>query len=147
MNNQDIDFEGIIEIFNNEGKEAAKEYAESTYKTSYPNIQRRFKEETNYCYNRNTKKYELADKSKTQFMTLEQLYMEKPKALGKSDEDGSNSDLNPHQDEDIFKDVVVNLMKDKIQEISKYIHLEQSTNLVRISLKKLEENGYKIILS
>lgn len=147
MNNQDIDFEKIIEIFNNEGKDAAKDYAEATYKTSYPNIQRRFKEETNYSYNRTTKKYESIDQSKTEFMTLEELYMEKPKVIGKSSDDRPNLGLNLHQEEDIFKDVVVNLMKDKIQEISKYIHLEQSTKLVRISLKKLEENGYKVMLS
>ena len=146
MNNKDIDFEKIIQIFNNEGKEAAKEHVETTYNTSYPNIQRRFKEETNYYYNRNTKKYEPLEESEKQFMTLKELYTQKIETSIKTREDKPNLGLHSPLDEDIFKNVVVNLMKDKIQEISKYIHLEQSTKLAVISLKKLEQNGYKVIL-
>lgn len=78
-------------------------------------------------------------------MTLEELYKEEIETIEVSNEDGPNFGLIPQLD-DMFKDIVSNLMKDKIQEISKYIHLEQSTKLVLISLKKLEQNGYKVIL-
>ena len=146
MNDKDIDFEKIIQMFNKEGKEATKEYVETTYNTSYPNVQRRFREETNCYYNRNTKKYEPIEESETQFMTLEELYIEKPKAPKRTSEDRPDLGLNSPLGEELFKDVVVNLMKDKMQEISKYIQLEQSTKRAVISLKKLEQNGYKVIL-
>ena len=68
------------------------------------------------------------------------------KVIKKTNEDRSNFDLNPHLNENIFKDMIVNLMKDKMQEISKYIHLEQSTKLALINIKKLEESGYQVIL-
>lgn len=146
MNYKDIDFEEIIQMFNSEGKEATKRYVETTYNTSYPNIQRRFKEETNYYYNRNTKKYEPIEESEKQFMTLKELYTEKTLETMKINEDRPNLGLNPPLGEDIFKEVVVNLMKDKMQEISKYIQLEQSTKRAIINLKKLKQNGYEVIL-
>ena len=147
MKNKDIDFEKLITVFNNEGKEAVMEYVKNTYNTSYAVIQRRIKVETNYHFNKNTRKYELTNKEQTPFMTLEELYKDNPKTITTTNEDRSNIDLNPHQDENLFKDVVVNLMKDRIQEISKYIQLEQSTKSVLISLKKLVDNGYKVILN
>ena len=114
MNDKDIDFEEIIQMFNKEGKEATKEYVETTYNTSYPNVQRRFREETNCYYNRNTKKYEPIEESETHFMTLEELYIEKPKAPKRTSEDRPDLDLNSPLGEELFKDVVVNLMKDKM---------------------------------
>ena len=144
MKKIDVDFDKIVEVFNNEGKEATKRYVESTYNCSYAHVQRRIKEEGNYIFSRHTRKYEPIDYSAVEFMTLEELYMEE-KIIKISDEDSPAFGFNPQSD-DIFKDIVVNLMKDKIQEISKYIHLEQSTKLVLISLKSLEHNGYKVIL-
>lgn len=145
MRKIDVDFDKIVEIFNNEGKEAAKEYVKNTYNCSYPNVQRRIKEEGNYRFNRQKRKYEPIDESVVEFMTLEELYKEEIETIEISNEDSPSFGLTPHLD-DMFKDIVSNLMKDKIQEISKYIRLEQSTKLVLISLKKLEQNGYKIIL-
>ncbi len=142
MKDKDIDFDNLIQIFNNDGIKAAKEYIKETYNASYTVVQRRIKEETNYYFNRSTRKYELINGPKASFMTLEELYMDK----SKSNEDRPDIRLNSHPNEDIFKDIIVNLMKDKMQEMSKYIHLEQSTKLVLISIKRLEENGYKVIL-
>lgn len=145
MRKIDVDFDKIVKVFNQDGKQAAKEYVENTYNCSYPNIQRRIKEEGNYRFNRQIRKYEPIDESAVEFMTLEELYKEEIETIEVSNEDGPNFGLIPQLD-DMFKDIVSNLMKDKIQEISKYIHLEQSTKLVLISLKKLEQNGYKVIL-
>jgi len=145
LKNKDVDLQKIVDIFNAEGKDAAAQFTELEYNTPYTTLQRRIKEETNYFYNRNTRKYELRSKEAS-FMTLEELCEDKPKAVKKTNEDRSNLDLNPHLNENIFKDIVVNLMKDKMQEISKYIHLEQSTKLALINIKKLEESGYKVIL-
>lgn len=53
-----IDFETIIKIFNSKGKEEVANFVENIYGVPYINIQRRIKKETNYRYNRHTKKYE-----------------------------------------------------------------------------------------
>lgn len=145
MKNKNIDIQKVIDIFNTEGKRAAAEFTEIEYNIPYTTVQRRIKEETNYSFNRNTRKYEIRDKEAA-FMTLEELCKDKPKTVRTINEDRSNFDPNPHLNENIFKDLIVNLMKDKMQEMSKYIHLEQSTKLVLISLKKLEESGYKVVL-
>ena len=144
--NNDVDLERLIYIFNTEGKKAAMEFSEKEYKTSYATVQRRIKEETAYSFSRNSRKYELIEEKQASFMTLEELYEDKPKSTSKTNKDRSSFDPTPHLDENIFKEVVVNLMKDKMQEISKYVHLEQSTKLALISLKRLEESGYKVIL-
>lgn len=145
MRANDIDLNRIVEVFNSEGKKAAAEFTEKEYSRKYSVIQKRIKEETNYNYNRNTRKYELKkEEVNAEFMTLEELCEEKPERI-KTIEDRSNFDLNPHIENSMFKDIIINLMKDKMQEMSKYIHLEQSTRLVLISIKKLEANGYKVI--
>ena len=145
MKNKNIDLQKVIDIFNAEGKRAAAEFTEVEYNAQYTTVQRKIKEETNYIFNRTTRKYEIRDKEAT-FMTLEELCKDKPKTARKINEDRSSFGLNPHLNENIFKDLIVNLMKDKMQEMSKYIYLEQSTKLVLISLKKLEESGYKVVL-
>ena len=116
-----IDYDKIVEVFNNEGKEAVIDYVKKTYNCSYIYLQRKIKEEGNYYFDRNTRKYEPIDEAEVEFMSLEELYME-DKTIETSNEDSPAFGLTPQLD-DIFKDIVINLMKDKIQEISKYIHL------------------------
>ena len=146
MRDKDVDLNKLIKVFNTEGKKAAIELSEQEYATKYSSIQRRIKEETNYFYNRSTRKYELKKEENPEFLTLEELYHEKPETINKSNEDGSNLDLNPHLDNAVFKEMIVDLMKDKMQEMSKFIHLEQSTKRVLINIKKLKADGYRVIL-
>ncbi len=47
---------------------------------------------------------------------------------------------------DSFKEIMVSMMKDRIQEFSKYIFIEQSSKIITIDTKKLEKNGYTIML-
>lgn len=145
MSNDNIDFERIVDLFNTNGKKAAMEFTQSEYNIPYAYLQRKIKEETNYFFNRRSRKYEFKTDN-SPFMSLDELYQDKAKTSSISKEDRSLVDLDPHLENNIFKDIVVGLMKDKIQEINKYVHIEQSTKLAFINLKKLEENGYKVIV-
>lgn len=77
MKNKNIDLQKVIDIFNAEGKRAAAEFTEVEYNAQYTTVQRKIKEETNYIFNRTTRKYEIRDKEAT-FMTLEELCKDKP---------------------------------------------------------------------
>ncbi len=144
MKDKDVDLSKIVNIFNTEGKKAAVEFSEKEYGRKYSAILRKIRIGNDYFYNRNTRKYEIKEEQIAEFMTLEELCQEKPEGANKASEDMPDFDLNSTENS-VFKDIIVNLMKDKMQEMSKYIHLEQSTKLVLISMKKLEVNGYKVI--
>ncbi len=140
-----VDFDKLVKIFNEDGKEAAIEFVKEEYKSSYSLIQRKIRKETNYFFNKNTRKYEIKTDNGASFMTMEEL------CEGKSQPSTyiENHNLEGNIDiiNDDFKGLILNLMKDKMQEISKYIYLEQSTNQVIINLKKLEDNGYRVIIN
>ncbi len=146
MRKRDVNFEKLIEIFNRDGKEAAITFVEDTYGTTYEVIQRRIKKETNYFYNRNTKKYEFKAKIEPNFMTIEELYEGNSKSVIPADSHVQKvNEVSPISDD--FKELMLNLMKDKMQELNKYVYLEQSTKQVIIQLQKLERNGYKVIIN
>jgi len=146
LKNKNIDFDKLIEIFNKDGKQAAKAFVEETYNSSYAIIQRRIKSETNYCFNRNTRKYEIQETEEPEFMSIEELYEGKSKpVVSKGDHFSINNVSEAISDS--FKELMVNLMKDKMQELNKYFYLEQSTKQVVINIKKLEQNGYHVIIN
>ncbi|MBM7616353.1 hypothetical protein [Alkaliphilus hydrothermalis] len=144
--NTEIDFDKIVKIFNEDGKEVAAAFVEAEYQSSYPVIQRKVRKETNYVFNKNTRKYEIKADKHDGFMTIEEL------CEGKSQPRVFEEKSSPKPDSieiinDDFRSLMLHLMKDKMQEINKYIYLEQSTNQVIIQLKKLEANGYKVVIN
>lgn len=141
-----IDFDQFVKIFNEDGKEAAEAFVITEYKSSYPVIQRKLRKESNYFFNKNTRKYEIKGNVQTGFMTIEELCEGKvrPQVY---DENPSPKPDSIEMITDDFKSLMLHLMKDKMQEINKYIYLEQSTNQVVIHLKKLESNGYKVVIN
>lgn len=144
--NIDVDFDKLVKIFNEDGRAAAASFVETEYQSSYPFIQRKLKKESGYYFNKETRKYELKSENQSTFMTLEELYEDnsKPKAyVNQQSLDQDSVDIVT----DDFKSLMLNLMKDKMQEINKYIYLEQSTNRIIIKLKKLEANGYKVVIN
>lgn len=144
--NIDVDFDKLVKIFNEDGRAAATSFVETEYQSSYPFIQRKLKKESGYYFNKETRKYELKSENQSTFMTLEELYEDnsKPKAyVNQQSLDQDSVDIVT----DDFKSLMLNLMKDKMQEINKYIYLEQSTNRIIIKLKKLEANGYKVVIN
>lgn len=146
MGEKNIDFEKLIEVFNRDGKVAAESFVENTYGRSYAVVQRQIKKETNYFFNRNTRKYELKEKPESNFMTIEELYEgDSQTTIPKDDINYKAGIVDPISDS--FKELMLTLMKDKMQELNKYIYLEQSTKQVVINLRELEENGYEVMIN
>jgi len=135
----EIDFDKLVEIFNTNGKTSAKEYIEDTYGEKYELIQRRLTKETSYFFNRNTRKYEKQSVSTVNFLSMNELFNGKPeeKSLPIQEYNSSDYDID-------FQKLVVDLLKDKMLEINKYIQFDQSRKLVTINGKSLEYNGYKV---
>lgn len=141
-----VDFDQFVKVFNEEGKSAAIKFIEVEYDSSYPVIQRKLRKESNYMFNKNTRKYELKTDSQATFMTIEELCEGKAKANRPVEKTiVENPTIEIISDD--FRNLMLNLLKDKMQEINKYIYLEQSTNQIIINLKKLEASGYNIVLN
>ncbi len=144
--NIDVDFDQLVKIFNENGKEAAEEFVATEYNSSYPFIQRKLRKESNYFFNKRTRKYEIKTNDQAHFMTIEELCQEKAKANDYVEKQSPQMD-SANLANDNFKSLMLYLMKDKMQELNKYIYLEQSTNQVIINLKKLKANGYNVVIN
>lgn len=162
----DINFEEIVEIFNKGGKPAASEFAKNKYGVEYYLVARRIKAETSYEYNKKSRKYELQDSIENKVINnrimkeLESVPDVKesdvmPEIKTKNEILGEGksqiSTLSGREQRCIsfqapsLNDIMVDLMKDWIMEISKYIHLEQSSKKIIISMTYLKEAGYDIV--
>ena len=93
------------------------------------------------------KKYELINTKEEKFLTLEEL-CDTPKHSSKIEEYTTRKDtsLDLGIVSDSFKELVLNLMKDRIKELNKYVFFEPSSKIISIDTKKLEKNGYTVML-
>ncbi len=144
--NIDVNYDLIVKIFNKDGKKAATAFVEEEYKSSYTIIQRKLRKESNYIFNKNTRKYEIKTDDKVEFMSMEELFHEKAKPSIYVEKESPTMDSLGSVNDD-FKNLMLNLMKDRMQELNKYIYFEQSTNQVIINLEKLKSHGYKVIIN
>lgn len=144
--NIDINYDLIVKIFNEDGKKAATAFIEKEYKSSYTLIQRKLRKESNYIFNKNTRKYEIKVDDKVKFMSMEELCQEKAEPTIYVEKESPKMDSLGSVNDD-FKNLMLNLMKDRMQELNKYIYFEQSTNQVIINLEKLKSHGYKVIIN
>lgn len=135
----DIDLKEIVEIFNRSGKTAATEFAKQKYGVNYYLIARRIKSETNYRFNKGTRKYELSEHNDNQFLTLDQLCKTNPVAVEKTQ-------VFPQIQTISFETILVDLMKDRLVEISKYIQLDPSCKKITINIENLKKTGYEVVL-
>ena len=143
-NIEKVDYKEVVDIFNEFGKNKAAEFVKEKYGVSYQSFQRNIYKNTGYFYSRNSKKYELEENNGYNFLTLEEL-CNQGKENAKVDEKIPESPLSESLS-DSFKEIMVSMMKDRIQEFSKYIFIEQSSKIITIDTKKLEKNGYTVML-
>lgn len=135
----DIDFEKVVDLFNEGGKAAAQEFIKANYGVDYYLVIRRLKEQTAYRYNIGKRKYEIENIGEEQFLTMEQICAKENK-LPEEKITVSKATAIP------FETILVDLMKDRMIEISKYIQLEQSSQKITISIDSLKKSGYEVVL-
>jgi len=130
-------FDQFVEIYNSQGKDAAIEYVAQKCNMDYVLFQRNMRKQSTYVYDRSTKKFKVQD-NENQFMSLEELCNTKPVSTKK------DSISNNNWGKIYFDKIVVDLMKDRLSEISKYIFFEQSSKEIQIDSKSLQRDGYTL---
>jgi hypothetical protein len=135
--NINIDYDKIVEVSNSNGKVAAQEFVKESYELEYDYVCRKLLKETDYFYNRSSRKYELKSSGEAQFMSLDELCKDKGQKPVKKSTEVEPNNL-------VLETIIVDLMKDRIVELSKYIHIEQSTKKIVINMQSLERAGYQV---
>lgn len=133
-------FDQYVEIFNSQGKPAAIEYITHEHNMDHLAFQRKLRIKSNYVYDRGAKKYRVRD-NETPFMSLEELCSTKSTPIKKEIAISSTRDIA------IFDTVVIDLMKDRLTEISKYILFEQSLKEIHIDSERLQRDGYTLTIN
>lgn len=142
-----FDFSAFAHVFNSQGKAKAKEYVQEKYQISYPSFVKHLKKESDYHFSFSTKKYELNVLKNDPFLSMEELENKKIDHVKEQEEGfpshhtGSEAPF-PQNDHGML----LHLLKDNMQEINKFICLEQSSKKIIIDLKKIEYEGYRIII-
>lgn len=119
-----IDFESIIKIFNSKGKETAANFVENIYGVPYINIQRKIKKETNYRYNRHTKKYE-------DFNTLSSFHNKETIIIKNKREDNDKNNLLYN---DGIEKIIENLLEYVLLKRTGRIIFESNNNCIKIKI-------------
>ena len=143
-----FDFQVFVEVFNSQGKARAQAYVQEKYQISYPSFVKHLRNGSDYHYSFSTKKYELKQEETDEpFLSMEELENKKIEHVKEQQEGFPSRDTGSeapfsHNDQSML----LHLLKDNMQEINKYICLEQSSKKIIIDLKKVEYAGYQIII-
>jgi len=133
-------FDHYVEIFNSQGKAAAIDYITQEHNMDHLAFQRKLRLKSNYVYDRGAKKYRVRD-NETPFMSLEELCTTKSTPIKKEIAISSTRNIA------IFDTVVIDLMKDRLTEIAKYILFEQSLKEIHIDSERLQRDGYTLTIN
>lgn len=131
-----INFEEFVEVFNTKGKPTAEKYTEDTYGIAYNVVQRRLVKETSYSFDRANRKYIIVDKADEAFISTDKLF--KGKAIIRNEEK-CLEDIGVN-----FNDILTDMVKDRLIELSKYFNISQSSKEISINMKLLKSSGYKL---
>jgi hypothetical protein len=126
-----IDFKTIVDTYHSLGKQAAVKFVIDTYGIRYDTAVKRLRKESEYIYNQRRDRYVLKSESDSPFLSLEEL------------ETGNQLGTPKNQTIDT-NEIVLNLIKDKFFEISKYITLEQSNKRILLNKAAAKNAGYEI---
>lgn len=141
MAKKERDYDEIARLYNEYGSVTAKQFISDTYGIKHPEyILRKMKDAHGYTYNAALKSYELQEKKEDMalFLGLEELCQpEKLTALPIKGQASINSEIG-----DLFHD----LMEDRFLELSRYIHLKQSSREIVINQTALKSAGYQVAI-
>lgn len=137
---KNLDYKGFIHVFNTDGKKAAKDFAATITELNYDHFVRLLKKYTGYMYNRTIKKYELPSTDESAFISIDNL-------LNK-DSEGATKLVASLSEKIYYKDPVdilnMDLLQDRLLELSNYINISQSAKTIEINFSRLREAGYDI---
>lgn len=133
-----IDYEGFVKVYNQQGKAEASRLARDRYDFSFWQMKRRLENLTDYRYDEATGEYrhrEVSMSPSEKFLSLEDL--ERSRKLVPIPEP-------PPSDLD-FDKLVMELVYDRGLELSRYIRINHGTRTVVIDRKGLVQDGFRVI--
>ena len=131
-------YDKYVEIYNDQGTSAAHDYVVNDCRVKYDLFQRKMRRDTDYVFNKSIKKYEKSTTNE-QFMSLEDLCSTK-KPESKSHTITDTGDHN-------FDHLIIELMRDRLIELQKFIRFEQSSKQIFVNSKIIKECGYVLKVS
>jgi len=141
MAKQERDYDEIARLYNESGSAAAKEFISDNYGIKHPAyILGKMKNAHGYTYNVESKRYDPAEKAEGMalFLGLEELcHTEKLTAIPIKGQGPTNPEIG-----ELFYD----LMEDRLLELSRYIHLKQSSREIVINRTALKSAGYQVAI-
>lgn len=139
-----VDFPEFVNIFNTQGKDAARLLAREKYNRSFEYIQRKVRYESDYYFDRTLKKYKNKDKNiiEADFMSLDEL-----DNYGTQVAVSKNSEPLPGLSKDeSFEQLINELIKDRMLELSKYISISHETRQLTVKTKTIKNDGLSLII-
>lgn len=140
---KDLDYMKFIDIFNNEGRVPARNYVKENIPFHYDYFVKLVKRYTGYEYNRYLKKFEMPPRDEEAFMSIDDL-------LNKSKDDATDIVASIPKKiyyKDPIDELNIDILQDRLVEISKYIKISQSTKTIEINMIRLRESGYDIAIT
>jgi hypothetical protein len=139
-----IDFDEFVNVFNIDGKEKAKAFADAKYNRSYEYVQRKLHKESEYYFDRSEKRYKKKNERivDAAFMSIDDLYKGKNLTIESKPEGLVKQALQVD-----FEDIVMGLIKDRLTELSKYILLDHGANKLLVKASAIKEDGFELILT
>lgn len=131
----------IIQVFNEHGSKAARDFITETYNIKNPwNVLQQLKRASMNGYSKELKKFVVGSPVAREpvFLNLEELDSKELPTQVISIESKINHANQP------LEGLMQDLIHDHVQEVSKYIKLKQSFRLVTINLSALKEAGYNV---
>ena len=133
-----VHYDKYVEIYNDQGTHAAKEYVTNVCHMDINQFQRKMRRETDYIFNKSVKRYDQGTIEPEPFMSLEEL-CSNTRTLRMTKETQSN--------EQAFNDLIFELMRDRLIELQKFIRIDQGTKQVVVDKKLAKDYGYTLTIS
>lgn len=130
-----IDYEKIVSIYNAEGRAATQDHVLKTYGINYSKLIKKIPEQTGYVYKKGPNKYIKIDNAPNTFLSLDEL-------CGSSRQ--TNRPASRCENYITMDSMLLELLKEQLYEISKYISFSLSSKSVKINGKMLKSQGYDV---
>lgn len=133
-----VHYDKYVEIYNDQGTQAAKEYVTMLCNMDINQFQRKMRRETDYIFNKSIKRYDKGAVQAEPFMSLEEL-CSNTRALSTTKEIPHNGHA--------FDDLVFELMRDRLIELQKFIRIDQGAKQVVVDKRLAKDQGYMLTIS
>ena len=140
----EIDFDEFVNEINKNGKTASRALVRDKYNLSFEQVKRMLFNETDYHFDSYTRlyKHKAQASDNGEFMSLEELDNQAPYKTIKHRIDaptGASSNSN-------FDELVKELIKDRIMELSKYVSIDHACRCVVIKSDSLKLDGLDLVV-